>query len=56
MRLSIAIRTFTLDHQSVSYFSGGGIVADSDPQQEVEETLWKAEQLGALVKLGAALT
>lgn len=56
MRLSIAIRTLTLDHQSAYYFSGGGIVADSDPQQEVEETLWKAEQLGALVKLGAALT
>ena len=55
LRLSMAIRTLTLAQNRACYFSGGGIVADSDPAQEVEETLWKAEQLGALVKLGAAL-
>ena len=31
------------------YWSGGGIVADSDPKREVEETLWKAEQLSGLL-------
>jgi anthranilate/para-aminobenzoate synthase component I len=30
------------------YFSGGGIVADSIPERELEETRWKAVQLGQL--------
>jgi hypothetical protein len=29
--------------------AGGGIVADSDPEREVEETHWKAAQLSGLV-------
>jgi len=56
MRLSMAIRTLTLVGDVAHYFSGGGIVADSDPQQEIEETLWKAEQLAHLVQLGRALS
>jgi anthranilate/para-aminobenzoate synthase component I len=55
LSLSMAIRTLMLEGQRAEYFSGGGIVADSDPQQEVEETLWKAEQLSSLVELGRAL-
>jgi anthranilate/para-aminobenzoate synthase component I len=31
------------------YFAGGGIVADSVPERELEETLWKAEALLELV-------
>jgi isochorismate synthase EntC len=33
------------------YFAGGGIVADSDPYQELQETDWKAEQLRSLVRV-----
>ena len=30
------------------YFAGGGIVADSVPERELEETRWKAAQLAML--------
>ena len=40
--LSVAIRTATLRAGTVVYGAGGGIVADSDPQDEVAETLDKA--------------
>jgi anthranilate/para-aminobenzoate synthase component I len=52
--LSMAIRTLVLHgagastETEASYFSGGGIVLDSDPQLELEETEWKARQLLAL--------
>jgi anthranilate/para-aminobenzoate synthase component I len=49
LRLSMAIRVLTLRDERAHYFAGGGIVADSDPGAEVEETLWKARQLAALV-------
>lgn len=48
LRLSMAIRTLTFRDGYGHYYSGGGIVADSDPAAEVEETLWKARQLAAL--------
>jgi para-aminobenzoate synthetase component 1 len=49
MELSVAIRTMIL-RQGKAYISvGGGVVADSDPQQEYQETLVKAQaMLGAL--------
>jgi anthranilate synthase component 1/para-aminobenzoate synthetase component 1 len=31
------------------YLTGGGIVADSDPLRELEETRWKAVQVARLV-------
>ena len=40
--LSVAIRTATLRNGMASYGAGGGIVADSDPSDEVAETLDKA--------------
>jgi anthranilate/para-aminobenzoate synthase component I len=43
--LSMAIRTVVLVGREGEYFTGGGIVADSDPAREVEETRWKALQL-----------
>jgi anthranilate/para-aminobenzoate synthase component I len=62
--LAMAIRTLEIDRRAGStpalspceaigaafarYASGGGIVADSDPAREVEETRWKASQLAAL--------
>jgi anthranilate/para-aminobenzoate synthase component I len=45
MTLAMAIRTLTTQAHIGHYFTGGGIVADSDPAREVEETLWKARQL-----------
>jgi anthranilate/para-aminobenzoate synthase component I len=45
VELSMAIRTLTLRAGEGHYFAGGGIVADSDPLREVEETRWKALQV-----------
>jgi anthranilate/para-aminobenzoate synthase component I len=45
LRLAMAIRTLCRKGGLGQYFIGGGIVADSDPALEVEETLWKAAQL-----------
>lgn len=56
LQLSMAIRTLTLQAGYAQYYSGGGIVADSDPEQEIQETLWKAEQMSHLVQLGRALS
>jgi anthranilate/para-aminobenzoate synthase component I len=48
--LAMAIRTLEIDvHDGVGrYVTGGGIVADSDPWRELEETRWKAAQLERL--------
>ncbi|MFC1766878.1 chorismate-binding protein, partial [Planctomycetota bacterium] len=43
--LNIAIRTIMISQQSAFVQAGGGIVADSDPQAEYEETLVKARAL-----------
>ncbi len=43
--LAMAIRTVVLRGDEGEYWTGGGIVADSDPLREVEETRWKALQL-----------
>jgi anthranilate/para-aminobenzoate synthase component I len=46
MRLAMAIRTLIADkRESGVYFAGGGIVANSIPQLEVEETEWKSLQI-----------
>jgi anthranilate/para-aminobenzoate synthase component I len=46
LRLAMAIRTLTVDRDGqATYFSGGGIVADSVAPREVLETKWKAEQV-----------
>jgi len=42
---NIAIRTIVVDGDRVSYQVGGGIVADSDPESEYEETLHKGRAL-----------
>jgi anthranilate/para-aminobenzoate synthase component I len=42
---SIAIRTAVLRSGRVYFSAGGGIVADSDPEQEYLETLDKARAL-----------
>jgi para-aminobenzoate synthetase component 1 len=43
MDTSILIRTFTIDRGWLVFPVGGGIVADSDPDREYEETWHKAE-------------
>lgn len=50
---SIAIRTMTLKDGRAHFHVGSGIVADSDPEAEYEETLTKAS--GMLKALGATL-
>lgn len=48
--LNIAIRTILCEGEKLSFQVGGGIVADSDPAREYEETLHKAR--GILRALG----
>jgi len=45
MKLNILIRTIFLRNGQAEFSAGGGIVADSDPQQEYEETTLKAQAL-----------
>jgi para-aminobenzoate synthetase component 1 len=51
MELNIAIRTLVMREDMVHFQVGGGIVADSDPEAEYEETLDKAK--GLMEALGA---
>ena len=48
--LNILIRTMTLSAQQLTFRAGAGIVADSDPERELEETRAKAR--GLLAALG----
>jgi len=43
--LNIAIRTIIVKNQTAYVQTGGGIVADSDPQAEWDETITKARAL-----------
>lgn len=45
MDLSIAIRTATVHQNKIIFSVGGGIVYDSDPEDEYEETLHKGQTL-----------
>jgi para-aminobenzoate synthetase component 1 len=47
---NIAIRTILLEGDRASYQVGGGIVADSDPEAEYEETLAKGRALRAVLE------
>jgi anthranilate/para-aminobenzoate synthase component I len=48
--LAMGIRTLEIaDRRWGRYGTGGGIVADSDPLTELEETRWKSSQLAALL-------
>ncbi len=50
---NIAIRTFIVKPGRAYFQAGGGVVADSDPEREYEETLDKAR--GMVAALGGAL-
>jgi para-aminobenzoate synthetase component 1 len=45
LELGMVIRTVTMRGGQGAYYAGGGIVADSDPEREVSETLCKAAAL-----------
>jgi para-aminobenzoate synthetase component 1 len=47
--LNIAIRTIVVKDGRTYFHAGGGIVADSDPEMEYEETLHKARALAGSV-------
>ena len=50
--LNILIRTLTMRDGRIAFRAGGGIVADSDPERELEETRAKAR--GLIAALGTA--
>jgi para-aminobenzoate synthetase component 1 len=50
MDLSIAIRTATISGSRIIFSAGGGIVYDSDPSDEYEETLYKGKTLMEILK------
>ena len=49
LELSVAIRTLELSHGCLWLGAGGGIVADSDPERELEEALLKARPIAAAI-------
>jgi para-aminobenzoate synthetase component I len=49
MDTNIAIRTAVICQQNMTFFAGGGVVADSDCDKEYQETLDKASQFLKLV-------
>ncbi len=50
MDTNIAIRTALIYQQTMTFYAGGGIVADSDCDKEYQETLDKASQFITLVR------
>ena len=50
MDLSIAIRTATLVNETLLFSVGGGVVYDSDPEAEYEETLHKGQTFFKAIK------
>ncbi|HJO03219.1 MAG TPA: chorismate-binding protein [Acidobacteriota bacterium] len=52
MELSVAIRTAVVTADRVDYHAGAGIVADSDPRAEREETMAKARAFLQALRVG----
>ncbi len=55
MDLAIVIRTMVLENGTLAMRSGAGIVADSDPQREYEETVNKAKAAFEAAKMAEGL-
>jgi para-aminobenzoate synthetase/4-amino-4-deoxychorismate lyase len=55
LELNVAIRTLEQRHGRLWLGAGGGIVADSDPRDELEEALVKARPIAAAVGTTAAV-
>lgn len=56
MDLSIAIRTATIVDKALFFSVGGGIVYDSDPEQEFQETLDKGKTLMETLSAGSQVS
>ncbi len=56
MDMCITIRTFVIAGDRVYLQSGGGVVADSDPLKEYEETLHKIRALHRALELAAGMS
>ena len=56
MDMCITIRTFVIAGGQATIQSGAGIVADSDPEREYEETLHKARALHRTLELAAGMS
>ena len=54
--LALTIRTFAVADGEIHLWVGGGIVRDSDPEQEVEESWVKARPLLDAIGAPAAVT
>jgi para-aminobenzoate synthetase component 1 len=52
-QFNVAIRTMVVKDGKAHFWSGGGIVADSDPHMEYEETLVKARGMMRALDVGA---
>lgn len=52
--LSVVIRTLLLKGNSFEFQAGGGIVADSEPEAEWQETIVKAKGIASLLHIGTA--
>jgi para-aminobenzoate synthetase component 1 len=50
MDTNIAIRTAVICNQQLSFYAGGGIVADSECEKEYTETLDKAASMTAILQ------
>ncbi len=53
LEFNVAIRTFTIADGRTFFGVGGGIVADSDPAAEYEETMVKARAMFAALGVSA---
>lgn len=51
MDTNIAIRTVVIAKNNLSFYAGGGIIADSDVAKEYAETLDKASSITTIIKL-----
>ena len=51
MNTCIAIRTMVIKGEDVYFQSGAGIVYDSDPAKEYEETVSKAQAINSAIDL-----
>jgi anthranilate synthase component 1 len=54
MDTCITLRTLVMQGQTISLQAGAGIVADSDPEREYQETLNKAHALAVAVEIAEA--